>query len=121
MRPKHTLLLAALVAAQPAMAGEADVLEATVERQHDGALYFEVTVRHADEGWEHYADAFEVLTPAGEIIATRVLYHPHVDEQPFTRELGGVRVPPGVNELVIRAHDKVHGYGGKTLRLLVPQ
>jgi hypothetical protein len=41
-----------------------------------------VTVRHADEGWEHYADCWEVLTLDGEVLATRELAHPHDNEQP---------------------------------------
>ena len=47
------------------------------------------------------------------MLATRVLEHPHVEEQPFTRELRGVRVPPNVTSVRIRARDSVHGYGGR--------
>ena len=101
----------------PAMAGEADVLQARAEQQQDGAWRFDVTVRHADTGWEHYADAWEILTPDGKLLAKRVLLHPHVQEQPFTRSLDGVRIPPAVKQVRIRAHDKVHGYGGKELLL----
>jgi hypothetical protein len=72
-----------------------------------------VTVKHDDEGWDHYADRWEVLGPDGEVLGTRVLYHPHVGEQPFTRSLGGVEVPEGVEKVVVRARDSVHGYGGK--------
>jgi hypothetical protein len=54
-----------------------------------------------------------VLGPDREVLGTRVLYHPHVAEQPFTRSLGGVEVPQGAREVVVRAHDLVHGYGGK--------
>jgi hypothetical protein len=46
-------------------------------------------VRHEDVGWQHYADRWEVLASGGEVLATRVLAHPHVDEQPFVRNLGG--------------------------------
>jgi hypothetical protein len=48
-----------------------------------GVYRFSVTVRHADEGWDHYADRWEVLTSDGTLLATRTLYHPHVNEQPF--------------------------------------
>ena len=103
----------------PAHAGEADVLEVVVRVQPDGAFGFDVTLRHADEGWDHYADAWDVVAPDGTVLATRVLYHPHVHEQPFTRSLGGVKVPEGLTGITIRAHDSVHGYGGveKTVRL----
>ena len=100
---------------QPALilAGEADVVGVKASAGKDGTWSFSVTVRHDDEGWDHYADRWEVLGPDGEVLATRVLYHPHVEEQPFTRSLGGVKIPKGVKEVVIRAHDLVHGYGGE--------
>ncbi len=78
---------------------------------------FEVTVRHADEGWEHYADRWEVLAPDGRVLATRVLLHPHVTEQPFTRALGGVAIPGDVERVRLRAHDRIHGFGGRELEL----
>ena len=72
-----------------------------------------VTVRHADGGWQHYADRWEVRTPDGEVLATRVLQHPHVDEQPFTRTLPGVQIPESLHEVVVRARDSEHGWGGR--------
>ena len=44
------------------------------------------------------------------IAATGVLHHPHVDEQPFTRSLGGVSVPEGMTSVWIEARDSVHGW-----------
>ena len=73
---------------------------------------FTATVRHADTGWSHYADRFEVLAPDGTVLATRVVQHPHVQEQPFTRSLAGVRVPAGVTRVKVRARDSQHGLGG---------
>jgi len=98
-----------------AFAGEVDVVDARATHSGDGTWRFDVTLRHADEGWDHYADAWDVVAPDGSVLATRVLYHPHVDEQPFTRSLSGVRIPDGLTTVTIRGHDKVHGYGGKTL------
>ncbi len=112
-----TFLLGALLLAAPASAGEADVVDARARRTADGSWRFEVTVRHADTGWEHYADEWEVLAPDGTLLGERVLLHPHVEEQPFTRALSGVEIPPGVNRVRIRAHDSVHGYGGRELVL----
>jgi hypothetical protein len=76
-----------------------------------------VTVRHADEGWDHYADAWEVVAPDGTVLATRELQHPHVGEQPFTRELEGVQVPPAVTSVRIRARDSKHGFGGREVEV----
>ncbi len=100
-----------------AIAGEADVTGAVVKKDRRGGTYsFTVSVRHEDAGWKHYADSWDVVAPDGTVLDTLVLRHPHVREQPFTRTLGGVSVPDGIDYVVIRAHDKVHGLGGKELR-----
>ncbi len=109
------------VASPAARAGEADVVDVKLTPTSDGIFRFDVTVRHADEGWEHYADAFEVVAPDGSVLGTRVLLHPHVDEQPFTRSLTGISIPDEVTEVTVRAHDSVHGYGGQELTVTIPR
>ena len=113
----------ALLAASilPAFAGEADVVGVDISCTGDSICRFDVTVRHDDEGWEHFANRWEILTPDGEVLATRVLAHPHDDEQPFTRSLRDVRIPPGLSEVVVRAHDLVHEYGGEVVAVQVPK
>jgi hypothetical protein len=79
-----------------------------------------VTVQHPDTGWEDYADGWDVLTPAGTVLKpdpdspfTRLLLHPHENEQPFTRSQSGIDIPSDVTEVRVRAHDLVDGYGGR--------
>ena len=98
-----------------AVADEADVVAAEALPAGDGRWRFNVTVSHADEGWDHYADKWDVVAPDGSVLGTRVLLHPHENEQPFTRSLGGVAVPEDIETVVLRAHDSVHGYGGAEL------
>ena len=110
-------LIAATVAAlslslTSAFAGEADIVSASA-RQTGSTWTLTATVRHADEGWSHYADAWQALDERGDVIATRILAHPHVDEQPFTRSLSGVKIPEEVEVLTFRARDSVHGFGGR--------
>lgn len=102
-------------------AGEAEVIAVDVTRSSDGTYRFDVTVQHADEGWKHYANRWEVLAPDGTVLGTRTLYHPHVDEQPFTRSLSGVVIPPNVSKVTVRAHDLVHGDGGAEIVVEIPQ
>lgn len=104
-----------------AWGGEADIVGAEIERMQDGRYRFHVAVRHADTGWDHYADAWEVVSPDGTVLATRELLHPHVDEQPFVRSLGGVRIPKSIGTVTIRARDSVHGHGGRTMTVNVPR
>ena len=115
------VVLGALMLNTPTWAGEADVVDVRIQAQADGSYRFDATVLHADDGWDHYADAFEIVGPEGEVLGTRVLAHPHVNEQPFTRSLGGVRIPADVTSVEVRAHDKVHGLGGKTQKISLPR
>ena len=110
-RLRSSALILLTLVAPPVCGGRADVVAVDVRTAGAAAYDFDVTVRHDDEGWEHYADRWEILAPSGEIIATRILHHPHVDEQPFTRSLTGVSVPPEIDVVTIRAHDSVHGSG----------
>lgn len=103
------------------VAGEADVLEVRIDQDAAGSYTFHVTVAHADTGWEHYADAWEVASSDGEVLGVRTLLHPHVEEQPFTRSLSGVRIPPDISEVIVRARDSVHGLGGSEVRVQVPR
>lgn len=109
-----------LTTAATATAGEADVVDARASKSADSSYSFDVTVRHQDSGWEHYADRWEILDEKGEILATRVLLHPHVNEQPFTRSLSSVRITSGIKIVRIRAHDLRHEYGGKIFTLELP-
>ena len=113
--------LAAVPMAAPARAGEADVVRAEARAEGGGAWRFRVTVAHGDTGWDHYADKWDVVAPDGTVLGTRVLLHPHEIEQPFTRALGGVKIPEGVAEVTLRAHDRVHGYGGKEVTVALPR
>ena len=112
--------LALALLSPAALAGEADVLSAEAQCSDDQVCRFVVTLRHADEGWKHYADRWEVLSPEGELLATRVLQHPHVEEQPFTRALPEVKIPISVEKVRIRARDSVHGYGGEEIEIELP-
>ena len=107
-------------ASLPATAGEANVEKVDITAIDQNSFRFDVTVRHADEGWEHYVNKWDVTTADGRILGTRTLYHPHVDEQPFTRSLSGVSIPGDVHKVMIRAHDSKHEYGGKTITVAVP-
>jgi hypothetical protein len=104
-----------LIPGQFVCAGEADVLAADVNCSVESVCSFSVSVRHDDKGWEHYANRWEILDTSGNVLGVRELAHPHENEQPFTRSLGNVKIHGDILEVVIRAHDSVHQYGGKEL------
>lgn len=115
------LWLAVALAATPeaSWAGEADVVDVEVVAASSGKFDFHVAVRHEDEGWDHYANVWQVIGPDGSVLGERVLLHPHVNEQPFTRSLMGVSISDDIDSVSVRAGDSVHEFGGaeKIVRL----
>ena len=110
---KSNALLAVILAPtmlDTASAGDVKILAAEFQVNDGNRWSVSVTLEHGDTGWDHYADNWRVVDGEGNILGDRVLYHPHVDEQPFTRSLGNVKVPEGVTKVYIEAHDKVHGW-----------
>jgi len=97
-------------------AGEADVIAAEVEYIGGDLYRFSVTVQHKDENWEHFAKAWEVLDLDGNILGARVLLHPHINEQPFTRSQT-ISFPENIKRVTIRAYDLIHKFGGKELSI----
>lgn len=92
----------------------ADVIDVSVTGS-PGDYSLLVTVSSPDTGCDSYADWWEAVSEKGELLTRRVLLHSHVEEQPFTRSVGGLRVQPG-DTVIIRAHMSVGGYGGTVMR-----
>jgi len=109
MRILIILPLAVFLTAGPAPADPAEIVAATA-RATGAGWQFDVTIAHGDTGWEDYADGWRVELADGTILGTRVLVHPHVEEQPFTRSLREVSIPDGVETVYIRAATNVTGW-----------
>jgi hypothetical protein len=99
---------------------DADVIYVLAVEEGDGSWTFHVTIRHPDTGWDDYADGWDIVAPDGTVLKpdpespfTRVLLHPHVNEQPITRSQGGIAIPRGVDTVRVRAHDIIDGFGGQ--------
>ena len=80
-----------------------------------GNYSLSVTISSPDIGCESYADRWEAISEEGELLTRLVLLHAHVEEQPFTRSVGGLNVQPG-DTVIIRAHMSVGGYSGSVMR-----
>ena len=111
-------MLLGLSAGGPVFAGETRIVDVKV--QCSSSCTFSVTLQHEDEGWDHYANQWDVMTLDGVLLGSRVLYHPHVNEQPFTRSLSGVKIPAGTKSVKIRAKDSVHGYSKQEYTVQIP-
>ncbi len=105
-----SLLLAGSALAEPPRIDHVNARQAA-----DGTWRFDVTISHPDTGWDHYADGWRVLDMDGNELGMRVLVHPHVDEQPFTRSLSGVRIPEGTSKVQVQARDKPGGWNQGTV------
>ncbi len=105
-------------------AANADVEFVRAVQAPDGSWTFHVTVRHPDTGWEDYADGWDVVLPDGRVLKpnpdspfTRLLTHPHENEQPFTRSQSRIVIPEGVTGVLVRAHDLLDGFGGREIQV----
>jgi len=96
--------------ALPAMADDP-----TVEQVSYQGGRFSVTLSHGDTGWDDYANGWRIELADGSVLGTRVLAHPHVDEQPFTRS-SSITVPNGVTEVFVRASTTTGGWSGNAVR-----
>ncbi len=114
---KH-LLAVLLLLAPASYAGEVSIVEVSVECST--SCTFSVTLEHADQGWDHYANLWEVLTLDNQLLKSRVLHHPHVNEQPFTRSLSAVLIPDDLSQVKIRARDSKHGYSDQEFVVKIP-
>ncbi len=90
--------------------GRSLVIEAVTARQAANSWRFDVTIRHPDTGWDHYADGWRVLDMQGNELGMRVLHHPHETEQPFTRSLGGVVIGADQTQVQIQSRCNVDGW-----------
>lgn len=104
----------------PMNSANADVTYVKAVQSDNGSWTFYVTLSHPDTGWEDYLNGWDVVTEDGTILKpnpdspfTRLLLHPHVDEQPFTRSQSSIEIPAGATIVTVRANDLVDGFGGQ--------
>jgi len=108
-----TLLLLVSIA----HAGDVKIVSAEFNKNHNNTWNIDVTLKHADTGWEHYADNWRIVDSKGKVLGNRVLYHPHVDEQPFTRSLSNITFSGTTSAIYVEAHDSKHGWTKNRLKI----
>lgn len=116
---KVTLFTSALLLtlSHSSKANDINILAAAIIHQSHGEYLVNVKLEHHDTGWQHYADEWRLVDNKGNILGSRVLHHPHVHEQPFTRSLSNVKLSNELQAVFIEAHDKVHGW--TKIRLMI--
>jgi len=116
---KHIVLILALCGTS--VLADAPVIEKVTASANGTNWRFDVTLSHGDTGWDDYADGWRILDMDGNELGTRVLAHPHVNEQPFTRSLSGVSIPEGTTQVQVEARDLVDGWSGTPITFDLPQ
>jgi hypothetical protein len=97
-----------------------DVLAATLLPRSEMIFDVEVTISSPYDTPQRYADGWRVLTRDGVELGSHTLLHDHANEQPFTRRQSDLTIPTGVDVVVVEGRDLVHGYGGGTVEVVVP-
>lgn len=115
------LAILALALVPVAAASDPAVVKDVAFREASGGWTFDVTIAHGDTGWDDYADGWRVVTTDGTVLGTRVLAHPHVEEQPFTRSLSGINIPVGLDKVFIEASTNVDGWDSERFPVLLTQ
>jgi hypothetical protein len=108
-----------LLSSYSVFAGDANVLGVKVDPLGERQYRIAVTLSHGDTGWDHYANAWLIFDENGEKIGERVLHHPHVNEQPFTRSLT-LTIPETVRLITVKGQDSLHGTNGKMMVIELP-
>ncbi len=115
------LILPGLAAAAETRDTYPDVIAVQVRAAGPDRYDFDVTVSSPYDTPRRYADGFRVTSADGRTIhGERKLWHDHANEQPFTRDLYGVTIPPGVRQVRVQARDQTHGYGGRAQDVALP-
>jgi len=97
-----------------------DIVAVKVRAAGPDSFDFDVTVSSPYDTPARYADGFRVVGPSGEVLGERKLLHDHQDEQPFTRDLHGVKIPRSIKQVVVQGRDRKYGYGGKSAQVSLP-
>ncbi len=110
---KKTGLLLSAVFLIPLLAQKADVIEAKVKKSFGGKYVAYVKIDHKDEGYEHFADRWEIFDQNGKRLTIRIIFSPTTEKETIESYLYGFAVPEGTKKLIFKAHCNKDGWGGK--------
>ena len=111
MNLRASLVFLALIGLYAPVAADDAAITEVKARKDGNSWTFSVTLEHGDTGWDDYADGWRVVTEDGTELGLRVLLHPHVNEQPFTRSQSGIAIPDAVTRVFVEARTNTDGWG----------
>ncbi len=98
-----------------------EIVRATLDPIGDTTWSVRVTMSSPYDAPDRYADAWRVLLEDGTVLGVRELTHDHADEQPFTRALNNVEIPPGTESVFVEGRDLINGWSGDPLEVVLPE
>lgn len=80
---------------------------------------WEVRVRlhHEDEGWDHYADGWRILSESGEVLANGALREPNLGPASYMITLPTVMLPSFHRVVIVEAHESRLGWSPHRVRV----
>jgi hypothetical protein len=108
-RVKKYLFSFGFLFANSVLASDVEIIKVVLTKD-TGTWRADVTLKHDDTGWKHYADGWRLTDEKGREIVKRTLYHPHVNEQPFTRSTSNFQIPSDKKVIFVEAHDLNRGW-----------
>ena len=97
-----------------------NVIGVEVGGQGSDTYSFDVTISSGYDSAERYADGIRIIGDDGRVYADLELIHDHAAEQPFTRSLSDVVIPPEIRRVTVEARDLRYGWGGETVSVELP-
>ena len=116
MELKSYLSIIIFLFATSVYASDVEIVKVVLSK-YAGTWRADVTLKHGDTGWKHYADAWRIVDKDGKVIGKRKLHHPHVNEQPFTRSLDNFYIDSGFDVVYVEAHDSKHGWSSNRVKI----
>lgn len=113
---KNHLIILGLLFSSSIFASDVEIVNVVLTK-HTGTWRADVTLKHADTGWKHYTDGWRLVDDKGSVITNRTLYHPHVNEQPFTRSKSDFQIPKDKKIIFVEAHDIDRGWSPNKLKI----
>jgi hypothetical protein len=72
-------------------------------------------LRRLTHPYRHFVNWWVIVGPKNEKIHKRNVEQPHPGGWPFTLLERGIKIPLGITQVTFKAHDKIHGYGPRTV------
>lgn len=109
-------VIVSLALSSPLLAKEVEISK--VELEPTSATWtVHVTLRHDDEGYDHYVNGWRIVDAKKNVLASQEIYHPHNKKKSFTDNKSNITIPKDAKIIFLEAQAKPHGWGKQRVRI----